>query len=401
MTTQAAAAPVRSGLGWVIGVCVLIALLEGYDTQAFGVAAPHLAPELGLNPGQIGWAGSAANFGLVAGALAGGWAADRWGRKPVLLASVLAFGLFSLGTAFAHAFEPLLAARLLTGLGFGGVMANLISVAAEIAPPGRRAAVTGAMFGGMPAGGAIVSLFARMAGEHADWRLLFIVGGALPLLIAPLVVWLLPETRPEPAPDLDRSLGRALFGEGRAAATLLLWSASLLSLVILHLLLNWLPLLVAAKGHSAGDGAAAALAFNVGGAVGAVALGLVADRAGVRRTMLVAYLALGAAMAAIASATGVGLILATAAVAGFALIGASYVLYGLAPRLYPPQVCSAAAGAAVGAGRIGSILGPLVAGGMRQAGWSAGFVLDAMVPVALAAGAAVITLTLLAKSRDL
>jgi AAHS family 3-hydroxyphenylpropionic acid transporter len=257
------------------------------------------------------------------------------------------------------------------------------------------------MFGGMPAGGALVSLFARMAGEHADWRLLFIVGGALPLLIAPLVVWLLPETRPEPAPDLDRSLGRALFGEGRAAATLLLWSASLLSLVILHLLLNWLPLLVAAKGHSAGDGAAAALAFNVAGAVGAVALGLVADRAGVRRTMLVAYLALGAAMAAIASATGVSVILATAAVAGFALIGASYVLYGLAPRLYPPQVCSAAAGAAVGAGRIGSILGPLVAGGMRQAGWSAGFVLDAMVPVALAAGAAVITLTLLAKSRDL
>ena len=77
-------------LGWVIGVCVLIALLEGYDVQAFGVAAPRLAPELGLNPGQIGWAGSAANIGLLMGALLGGWAADRWGRKPVLLASVLA-----------------------------------------------------------------------------------------------------------------------------------------------------------------------------------------------------------------------------------------------------------------------------------------------------------------------
>ena len=75
-------------------------------SRAFGVAAPRLAPELGLSPGQIGWAGSAANFGLVLGALAGGWAADRWGRKPILLASVLAFGVFSLGTAMAHGLSP-------------------------------------------------------------------------------------------------------------------------------------------------------------------------------------------------------------------------------------------------------------------------------------------------------
>ncbi|WP_372785938.1 MFS transporter [Phenylobacterium sp.] len=383
--------------GLVIGVCILIATLEGYDVQAFGVAAPHMAPELGLNPSQVGWAGSAANFGLVLGALAGGWAADRWGRKPVLLASVLAFGLFSLATAFSQGFEPLLLARFLTGLGFGGVMPNLIALAAEIARPGRRAALTSAMFCGMPAGGAGVSLLARLAGEHADWRLLFLVGGGLPMLIAPLVVWVLPETRPQPEPHLDRNLAKALFAEGRLAPTLLLWAASLLTLVVLHLLLNWLPILVAAKGHTAGDGATAALVFNVMGVVGAVALGVAADRAGVRRTMLVAFLALGAAMAAIGAATGLGPILAAAAAAGFMLIGALYVLYGLAPALYPAQVRSAAAGAAVGVGRFGSILGPLVAGQLRQAGWSAGHVLTAMVPVALVAGVAVMAMTYLAK----
>jgi MFS transporter, AAHS family, 3-hydroxyphenylpropionic acid transporter len=389
---------IRPGL--VIGVCLLIATLEGYDVQAFGVAAPHMARELGLNPGQVGWAGSAANFGLVLGALAGGWAADRWGRKPVLLASVLAFGLFSLATAFAQGVEPLLAARFLTGLGFGGVMPNLIALAAEIAAPGRRAAMTSAMFCGMPAGGAAVSLLARLAGEHADWRLLFLVGGGLPLLIAPLMHWGLPETRPQPAAHLDRGLARALFGEGRLGSTLLLWAASLLTLIVLHLLLNWLPILVAAKGHSAADGAAASLAFNVAGVVGALALGVAADRAGARRTMAVAFLALGAAMWAIGAATGQGPILVTAGVAGFMLIGALYVLYGLAPGLYPAQVRSAAAGAAVGVGRVGSILGPLVAGQLRQAGWSAGHVLDAMVPVALAAGAAVVALTYLGKLHD-
>jgi len=81
-------------------------------------------------------------------------------------------------------------------------------------------------------------------------------------------------------------------------------------------------------------------------------------------------------------------------------IGALYVLYGLAPGLYPVQVRSAAAGASVAVGRFGSILGPLVAGGLRQAGWSAGHVLGAMVPVALVAGSAIVAMTYLAKLRE-
>ena len=121
----------------VIGICFLIAALEGYDIQAFGVAAPHMAPDLGLNSAQLGWAGSAAMVGLVIGAFTGGWAADRWGRKPVLIASVVTFGIFSLATAFASGLEPLLAARLATGLGFGGALPNLIAIAAEISKPQR------------------------------------------------------------------------------------------------------------------------------------------------------------------------------------------------------------------------------------------------------------------------
>jgi AAHS family 3-hydroxyphenylpropionic acid transporter len=230
--------------------------------------------------------------------------------------------------------------------------------------------------------------------------MLFLVGGALPLLIAPLVARLLPETRPPPTPDLNGELARALFADRRLGPTLLLWIANVLTALALHLLLNWLPILVAAKGHSPADGATASLVFNVMGVVGALALGVAADRAGVRRTVLVAYLALGAALWAMAGATGLGLILTAAAVAGFMLIGALYVVYGLAPGLYPPQVRSAAAGAAVGVGRFGSILGPLVAGQLRQAGWSAGHVLDAMVPVALTAGAAAVALTWLVKLDD-
>lgn len=377
-----------------------VAALEGYDIQAFGVAAPHLAPELGLGPAQLGWAASAAMAGLVLGAFAGGWAADRTGRKPVLIVSVLAFALFSLATAFAPDQGLLLAARFLTGLGFGGAMPNLIALAVEISPPGRRAATTSAMFCGMPAGGAAVALFARYAGPGLDWRSIFVVGGVLPLLIVPAIAFLMPETRPDHAPGADRRLLRALFAEGRAAPTLLLWAVNILTLIVLYLMLNWLPTLVVAKGLTAADGATASLAFNLVGVVGALVLGLVVDRVGVRWSLAAAYLALAAAMAALDAASGLAPILVFSAAAGFLVLGAQYALYALAPRLYGPQVRAAGAGAAVGIGRFGSIIGPLLAGELRQAGWTAGQVLGALAPVALAAAGAILALTVLARLSD-
>jgi AAHS family 3-hydroxyphenylpropionic acid transporter len=383
-----------------IGVCFLIAALEGYDIQAFGVAAPKLATLFALNPGQVGRLATAAMVGLVIGAFAGGWAADRWGRKPVLLVSVIAFGAFSLATAFAPSEPLLLASRLATGIGFGGAMPNLVAIAAEIARPGRRGAVTSAIFCGFPAGGAAVSLAARLGGQDFDWRWLFIAGGALPLVIAPLVAWLLPETRPEPEASVPGGLPRALFGHGRAGGTLLLWTANVLTLVVIYLMVNWLPSLVVAKGHAAGDGAAASMAFNVLGVAGALSVGLLMDRIGVRWSLTLAYAALAAAIWALSRSADLAPIFAFSGAVGFLSLGAQYVVYGLAPLLYPPGVRAAGAGAAVGIGRFGSILGPLIAGELRQAGWSAGQVLSAVAPAALIAGGAIFLLTLAVNSPE-
>jgi AAHS family 3-hydroxyphenylpropionic acid transporter len=390
----------RADARLVVAVCFLITALEGYDIQACGVAAPKLIPELGLNPGQQGWVASAAMIGLVFGAFVGGWLADRTGRKPVLLASVVGFGLFSVWTALSHDYGTLVLARLATGIGFGGALPNLIAIAAEISAPRRRAATTSAMFCGMPAGGAAVALLAKLAGPHLDWRATFLIGGALPLLLAPLAFLLLPETRPDHDPAADRNLWTALFGEGRAAPTLLLWLANLLTLVVLYLMLNWLPTLVVAKGHAAGDGAAAALAFNLVGVAGALLLGFVVDRVGFRWSLLVTYGALAFVMLSLGGARPLDLILGLSAAAGFLVLGAQYSLYALAPTLYAPQVRAAGAGAAVGVGRFGSIIGPLLAGELRQAGWSAGQVLGAMLPVVLAAGAAIFALTYLVRRYD-
>lgn len=385
--------------GLIVAICFGIAALEGYDIQAFGVAAPHMAPDLGLGPAQLGWAGSAAMIGLVIGALFGGWAADRYGRRPVLLGSVALFGVFSLATAAAISFETLTLARLATGLGFGGAMPNLIAIATEISPPRRRALTTTSMFCGLPVGGALVALAAQV-GESGgvDWRMLFMIGGALPLLLVPVVYFLLPETRPDHADSgPPTQLLTGLFADGRAVATILIWTVFALDLLVTYLLLNWLPLLVVAKGFTAAQGAAAAFALNMMAVVGALALGWAADRIGYRWLLMAVFAGLAVALYGLAAADGMPMILAASAAAGFTVIGGLYVLYALTPIYYPPLFRAAGAGASVAAGRLGSIAGPLIAGQLRAVGYGPGEVLSSLAPAAVVTMAAVFVLTTYAK----
>jgi len=91
----------------VVALCFAVAIPEGYDLQAIGVAAPRLVPALHLAKDQTGWAFSASLFGLILGAMVGGWLADRIGRKPVLVGSVAAFGAFSIATIGSSDFASL------------------------------------------------------------------------------------------------------------------------------------------------------------------------------------------------------------------------------------------------------------------------------------------------------
>ena len=122
-----------------VALCLLCAVLEGFDIQAMGVAAPRLVPEFGLSPSQMGLVFSISNIGLVIGAAFGGWLADRVGRKPVFIGAVATFGVFTLGVALASNFTMLFVLRFLAGLGFGGAMPNMMAMATMTActPLGR------------------------------------------------------------------------------------------------------------------------------------------------------------------------------------------------------------------------------------------------------------------------
>jgi AAHS family 3-hydroxyphenylpropionic acid transporter len=368
-------------------VCLSAAMIEGFDIQSMGVAAPRLLPALHLTPGQAGWAFSASLIGLMVGASFGGVIADRIGRRPVLTASVAAFGVFSLITALATGFAPLLAVRFLTGLGLGGAMPMLIALASEQASAARKATMVALIAGGMPLGGAVAGLVARTPMALDDWRTIFLVGGLVPLVIAPLLYLVLPVGRRDRAAHQSGDAARALFGAGRWPATACIWVSYALVALTLHLLLNWLPTLLVSRGLPPAAAFLVSALFNLGGATGGLAFGLVVDRLGARWPLLAGYAGLAVVLVALSGADAGTTIAVLAFAAGFLLMGGQFTLYGLTPPYYPIAVRSTGVGAAVAAGRVGSILGPLAAAQLIGGGATGAAVVGALVPVVVVAGA--------------
>jgi AAHS family 3-hydroxyphenylpropionic acid transporter len=369
-------------------VCLLAAMIEGFDIQSMGVVAPRMIPALQLTPGQAGLAFSASLIGLMCGASIGGLLADRLGRRPVLAASVAVFGVFSLLTALAGGFGPLVAMRFLTGLGLGGAMPMLIALASEQAGPGRKATMVALVVSGMPLGGAVAGLVAGAPAVLDDWRIIFVIGGVVPLLLAPMLHLALPLGRPARVDQAADKAVRALFGPGRRMTTACLWLSFALVALTLHLLLNWLPTLLVSRGMPPSSASGAAALFNIGGAAGGVTFGLLVDRLGPRWPLVGGFAGLAIALFALGAAADGGAIAALACVAGFLLAGGQFTLYGLAPLYYPATVRGAGVGAAIAASRVGSIMGPLAAAQLISGGASGAAVVTALVPIVVGAGAA-------------
>jgi AAHS family 3-hydroxyphenylpropionic acid transporter len=395
MTEAIAAARRVSNVVMTIGLCFAVAVLEGFDIQAMGVAAPRLAPEFGFDPGQMGWLFSISNIGLVIGASLGGRLADQIGRKPVFIASVITFGIATLATASAPDYSLLFVARLCAGLGFGAALPNMMAVAAEISPPTKRASTAAAIFCGMPLGGGLSALVTQILPPDVDWRMLFVIGGGLPMLLAPALYFLMPETmqRPVRGTTAQPSLAVALFAEGRAGPTLLLWLTFFPTLLVLYLILNWLPTLVTANGLERAVAPQASLAFNFASVVGALLLGRLVDQLGARWPLVLSYVALIGALLALSKAAQLGTVLFWSAAAGFALMGANYSLYGVAASYYAQNIRGTGSGASVAVGRVGSVVGPMLAGALLASGVTATNVMQYMAPVAALAGVAVFALS--------
>jgi MFS transporter, AAHS family, 3-hydroxyphenylpropionic acid transporter len=373
-------------------LCFLAALCEGADVQAAGVAAAGLAREYSPTPGQLGAFFSASNLGLLVGAIVGGRLADSLGRTKVVVASLGVFGAFSLLTAFAWSLDSLTWARALTGLGLGGAMPNLIALVMEASDATRRNRSIATTYVGFPIGGTLASLVMFLVGAQ-HWRRIFLVGGIAPLLLAPLMARFIasPAGAREAARDPIQHPFGDLFGRGLWSRTLVVWAGFLLIVLTLHLLINWLPLLLQGRGLGLGDAALSQAAFNVGGAAVAWVVGHLLDTRWRRPTLAVSVVGLPAALVAIANApVHPGLMIGLALLLGGTVLAAQVILYGVAGSFYPAQARGTGVGAAVSAGRLGSLMGPLFASTLLRGGRTPTQVLMGLLPIVVTGLACVI-----------
>lgn len=364
-----------SRLMLTIGLCFLVALMEGLDLQAAGIAAAGIAQAFALDKMQMGWIFSAGILGLLPGALVGGMLADRYGRKRILIGAVALFGLFSLATAMAWDFPSLVFARLLTGIGLGAALPNLIALTSEAAGPRFRGTAVSLMYCGVPIGAALAATLG-FAGANLAWQTVFWVGGVVPLILVPLLMRWLPESavfagEKQAAPPL-----RALFAPATATATLLLWLCYFFTLLVVYMLINWLPLLLVEQGFLPSQAAGVMFALQMGAASGTLMLGALMDKL---RPMTMSLLIYSGMLLA-----GFG--------AGLFATGGQSVLYALAPLFYSTQIRATGVGTAVAVGRLGAMSGPLLAGKMLALGTGTVGVMVASAPGILVAGLAVFIL---------
>lgn len=373
-----------------VAICFLIAVIEGLDIQAAGIAAAGIREDFGLDKSQLGVFFSAGILGLLPGALVGGRVADRIGRKKVLICSTAVFALFTLFTAWVNSFHSLLAVRFLAGAGLGAAMPILITLASEAVTPQNRGRAVGLMYCGMPVGAAILSLIAT-TDFGANWKNVFYLGGLLPIIVIPLMIWLLPESKEYlKAKELAANISAAeaapqgsfkdLFNTENRMRTFCIWVSYFFTLMVVYIMLSWLPSLFTELGFTRKDGATAQFYFMVSATIGTIILGMLTDR---WKKAYVIVLMYGGILAGLFALNGAGsltqMYMASALVGAF-VIGCQGVLYAFGGIVYPTEVRGTGVGVGSAVGRIGAMLGPAIAGQLLAAGFGAAGVISAAIP---------------------
>ena len=380
-----------SAFQWtVFALCFFIVLLDGFDTAAIGYIAPSLIKEWAVTRSALAPLLSAALFGLAAGALSAGPLADRFGRKLVLMVSVLVFGIACLGSAFSVDLNQLTILRFVTGLGLGAAMPNAVTLMSEYCPDRRRATLTNAMFCGFPLGAAFGGFLAAWMIPLWGWRSVLLLGGTVPLVLMVLLVVFLPESvrymvaNSQPVERIRAVLARISASAAQASAfvmtesakataaksgagvvlspayrvgSAMLWLAYFMGLVIFYALINWMPILFKDAGLNAKDATLISALFPLGG-VGAIFFGWLMDRFNANRIIAVGYAATAVAVYAIGQTAGnLGMLVVVVFVAGTLMNTAQSSMPALAAGFYPTQGRATGVAWMLGIGRFGGIAG--------------------------------------------
>ena len=408
-------APVGALLIQVGTLCAMVAFLVGLDTSSINVAAPLIAQKLNLSLAHLGPIFSAALLGSLLGASSFGSLADRFGRKRMLVAATLMFGVFTFATAMAGSVRTLLLSRLLAGIGLGGATPCFITLASEYAPRLRRAVVTSLIWTAFPLGVILGSFLNAYLLSSFGWRAIFFVGGVFPLAVMLALAFWLPESvpflilkNPDSAqihrivsrivPSLptgarivaeeERVEGapiRNLFSQGRALQTLVLWISSFSIFGTGLGVFFWTPTLMHDHGISLSRASTMMGLSGIGALAGSALAGRLIGRLGPTAVLAPTFVLGALATAALGYVAGSPVVMAVDLIATSTLVGGvgSSGVLALASGLYPAAIRSTGLGWVTSMGRLGELMGPLLTGMLMSVGWHLDrvFLLTAAAPL--------------------
>ena len=387
----------------VFALCMICLIMDGFDVQALGYAAPAIIRDFGVDRSLLGPVFSAGNFGVLLGSLFFSPLADRIGRRPIIVAMTLFFSVMTLATSQAHNLSQLLWLRLVSGIGLGAIMPNATALIGEFSPARKRVVLMMCITVGFTAGAAFGGGIAAALIPAFGWRSVFYFGAAVPLVIAIIMLAALPESIQflvvrgshldqvrrwlsaiDPHLTIDESTefvaneerrGGApflhLFREGRGTATLLLWVANFMNLLNLYALSNWLATVVDGMGYSTRTSVLVSTTLQVGGTIGTFGLAWLIARRGFMTTLIGSFAVATLAIAAIGHpGISLTLLFVLVFIAGWCVVGGQPGLNALEATFYPTYLRATGVGWALGVGRAGAIVGPYIGGILLANRWS-------------------------------
>jgi AAHS family 4-hydroxybenzoate transporter-like MFS transporter len=394
----------------IFTLCSLCLIMDGFDVQAMGYVAPAIIREWQIPNYVLGPVFSAALLGVLIGSLLLSMLADKIGRRPVLIGATLYFAVLTLWTARVTSVQELLTIRFIAGIGLGCIMPNAMALAGEYAPTRMRFTVMMLVANGFNIGAAFGGFIAAALIPAFGWRSVFYFGGLVPLVLAIPMYFMLPESlqflvlrgkhldkvggwlkrigAPVPQGDAppqgplpqyivheENRKGVPLvhlFREGRALGTVLLWVINFMNLLNLYFLSSWLPTVVRDAGYSTRIAVLVGTTVQVGAVLGTFVNGWLIDRVGFRKVLTTGF---GVACVSIATIGQPSLpllmLFVVVFIAGWCVPGGQGGVNALAATYYPTYLRSTGIGSGLGIGRIGAIVGPLLASELMRRHWAA------------------------------
>lgn len=391
----------------------LFTIVEGYEMICLGMITTEIAADWNIHPEALKFPQTAVLIGILLGSIAAGILTDKMGRRKsiLLMFTIAAAGMGA--SYFVTNMTELVILRFITGFGAGGALPIAVALVAEYVPLKYRNMLVIIAYSGAPfaswVGGYLGNYFIANYGWHGMFLLGFIL--ALPILIW-MYFWvpesvkylvvkneqtdkahsLLKQANPAIAftsgdelfinepPQTKGSLA-SLFSGGMTVTTLLLWLAFVGGQVIVYLMSVWLPTFLQDAGWDPDLSRKAVGHYYLGASIGGLILGYLADRFGAAKVIIatfpiaaVLYFLLGQ------NVDNVETWWIIAPIAGAFAVGGIMALAPFAAELYPTSIRGTGVGAALGVGRIGSIITPGLGALMLTAGVGAvGFYNVAMI----------------------